>query len=147
MKCLILKTFEYTDEQNVGTKTAFEDTTVEIPDDLVAGLFKEGFLTDPENPDVRYEDRARSSSGAGSLSNKDAGASSENAADLKGAQNDPDQGDGQGTTVEIPEGWADLSAKDLRELADKFAETPTANKDEAVEAIKAEIAKREQAQG
>jgi hypothetical protein len=65
----------------------------------------------------------------------------------EGGKDPSEGGDGQADTIDrgtinIPEGWADLPAADLRTLADSVADAPTKNKAEAVAAIEAEIARR-----
>jgi hypothetical protein len=124
MKCFIEKEFEYSDGIDVQNKIAYEGTTVDIPDDYVAGLANEGYVSDPylkgDAPDEPLE-------------NKDAGASSENAADLVGAQ----------TAMDIPEGWEALSAKNTHVLATSLTGIEYPNKPAASEAIKAVIADRD----
>lgn len=44
--------------------------------------------------------------------------------------------------IEIPDAWADLKYGDLRSLASSVSDTPIHNRDEAVAAVTAEIARR-----
>lgn len=126
MQVFVLKTFPFAAD-GIKAVSVSAGTVAEIHDELVPGLEAAGNVTTDEEKAEEYL-RAQERK-------------LENTA-LTGA---PETQTSTGEPVEIPEGWADLSAKELRELADNFAETPTANKDEAVAAIEAEITKREQA--
>jgi hypothetical protein len=128
MKCFIEKEFEYSDGLDVQNKTAYVGTIVDIPTEYVAGLSSEGYVSDPELKRQEPDEP---------LSNKDAGAAPENAADLVGAQTVPD----------IPEGWEALSAHAVRDLAHKLTGAEYPNKPAASEAIAAFIAERDAAKG
>ena len=116
MKCLVLKPFEYTDGMG-GALRAVTEAVVDIPDDLVPGLFNEGYVGDPEP-----------------MANKDAGASPENKADLVGAQST--------AVVDIPDGWGDLPWRQMRKLANQVSGDPIADKASAVAAIADAVAAR-----
>jgi hypothetical protein len=128
MKCFIEKDFEYSDGIDVQNKTAYAGTVIDIPTEYVAGLSSEGYVSDP---DLQREEPDEP------LSNKNAGAAPENAADLVGAQTVPD----------IPEGWEGLSAKDIHALAESLTGENYPNKPAASEAIARFIAERDADEG
>lgn len=128
MKCFIEKEFEYSDGLEVHNKTAYVGTVTEIPDEYIAGLAAEGYVSDPElKAGISNEP----------LSNKDAGGAPENTADLVGAQTVPD----------IPEGWQELSAKEIHAIATALTGVEYPNKPDASEAITAFIADRDTQEG
>jgi hypothetical protein len=138
MKCFIEKEFEYSDGLDVQNKTAYVGTVVDIPTEYVAGLSSEGYVSDP---DLQREDPSEP------LSNKDAGAAPENAANLVGANAGTNVPEGfkedfeaAQTVPDIPEDWEELSAKDIHALATSLTGFEYPNKPAASEAIAAFIA-------
>lgn len=77
MLCKILKPFEFSTD-GVSSKNAYEDSTIEIPTGLVAGLRSEGYLTDPDDVDADPGADAADALANAAIENKNAGAAPEN---------------------------------------------------------------------
>lgn len=129
----VLKPFHYADDGIHGRDLKVGETH-EVVSDVVAGLTKEGFVTE------NLTEKPRSTSRLAPENAANGGAPERKTGEGEGAGEGND-GDNTPPAVEIPADWQTLQFMSLKALANKFDKSAN-NKVDCIAAIEAEIARR-----